>query len=56
MTKQSNTTKPRTVYDATQEEMFRLVAAYLAIRDPAIRAEFLRTVETWAQDQWGKMR
>ncbi|MBO9468459.1 hypothetical protein J7443_24765, partial [Tropicibacter sp. R15_0] len=22
------------------------------IRDPAIRAEFLRTVEAWAEDQW----
>ena len=42
----------KTAYDMTPEELFRLVTAYTAIRDPAIRAEFLRTVEAWATDQW----
>ncbi len=36
----------------TPNELFRLFAAYSAIRKPAIRAEFLRTIEAWAQDQW----
>lgn len=42
----------QTVYDLTEEELFRLTCAYTAIRNPTIRAEFLRTVEAWAQDQW----
>ena len=36
----------------TPDELFRLVTAYSAIRKPTIRAEFLETVEAWAQDQW----
>ncbi len=40
----------QTVYGVTTEEMFRLYAAYAAIRDSKIRAEFLATVEAWAQD------
>lgn len=36
----------------TGEELLRLNAAYVAIREPAIRAEFLRTLEDWARDQW----
>lgn len=39
-------------YDLTPDELFRLVTAYTAIRDPKIRAEFLRTVEAWVDDQW----
>ena len=42
----------KTIYNLTEDELFRLTSAYTAIRDPAIRAEFLRTVEAWAQDQW----
>jgi len=42
----------QSVYELTPAELFRLNAAYAAIHDPAIRAEFLRTVEAWAQDQW----
>lgn len=42
----------KTIYRLTQAELFRLNVAYAAIRDPDIRAEFLRTVEAWAQDQW----
>ncbi len=42
----------KTIYGLTEEELFRLTAAFTAIRDPAIRAEFLRTVEAWAEDQW----
>ena len=41
------------VYHHTEAELFRLTCAYIAIRDPNIRAEFLRTIEAWAQDQWG---
>lgn len=40
------------INDLTEWELFRLTSAYTTIRDPAIRAEFLRTVEAWAQDQW----
>ncbi len=40
------------IYDITQPELFRLICAYTAIRDPAIRTEFLTTLEAWAQDQW----
>jgi len=42
----------QTVYSLTEHELFRLTCAYTAIRDPVIRAEFLRTVEAWAEDQW----
>lgn len=42
----------KTVYDLQPTELFRLTAAYVAIRDPDIRAEFLQTVEAWARDQW----
>lgn len=42
----------KTIYDLTENELFRLTCAYLAIRDSDIREEFLRTVEAWAQDQW----
>lgn len=41
-----------TIYGLTEAELFRLTTAYTAIKDPTIRAEFLRTVEAWAQDQW----
>lgn len=41
-----------TTYDITPDELFRLVTAYSAIRKPSIRAEFLETVEAWAEDQW----
>jgi hypothetical protein len=41
-----------TTYDITPDELFRLVTAYTAIRKPTIRAEFLETVEAWAEDQW----
>lgn len=42
----------QTVYSLTEHEIFRLTCAYAAIRNPAIRAEFLRTVEAWADEQW----
>ena len=45
-------TPTNTVYDLTQEELFRLTTAYTAIRKPEIRAEFLELVEAWAKDQW----
>lgn len=41
-----------TPYKLTPDEVFRLLAAYAAIRDPAIRAEFLSSIEAWTQDQW----
>ncbi|MEM0989032.1 MAG: hypothetical protein AAGK00_09120 [Pseudomonadota bacterium] len=44
---------PPATYDLTQHELFRLNAAYTAIRKPDIRAEFLELVEAWAKDQWG---
>ena len=40
------------IYGMTEADIFRLVTAFAAIRDPNIRAEFLRTVEAWANDQW----
>lgn len=39
-------------YDVTPDELFRLLTAYAAIRDPKIRAEFLSSIEAWTQDQW----
>jgi len=39
-------------YNLTPEELFRLVTAYAAIRDPKIRAEFLSSIEAWREDQW----
>ena len=41
-----------TVHGVTQEELFRLVCAYMAIRDTRCRQEFLSLVESWARDQW----
>jgi hypothetical protein len=35
----------------TEDEFYRLEVAYTSIRDPAIRAEFLRTIEVWVLDQ-----
>ncbi|MEM6713311.1 MAG: hypothetical protein AAF590_13675 [Pseudomonadota bacterium] len=40
------------VYDIKESDIFRLITAFTAIRSPEIRAEFLRTVEAWAKDQW----
>jgi len=40
------------IYGMTEAELFRLTTAYTAIKSSAIRAEFLETVEAWAQDQW----
>jgi hypothetical protein len=40
------------IYGVTEADLFRLVTAYSAIKNPTIRAEFLRTVEAWAVDQW----
>lgn len=42
----------KAIYDLSEDEIFRLTSAYTAIRDPAIRTEFQRTVEAWAVDQW----
>lgn len=42
----------RTIYDVTDAELFRLVCAYMAIRKPSIRLEFLELVESWAREQW----
>lgn len=42
----------KTIYGLTEADLFRLTTAFTAIRDPAIRAEFLRTIEAWAEDQW----
>ena len=39
-------------YGITPHELFRLNAAYAAIRKPQIRAEFLELIESWAKDQW----
>ncbi|GLO71337.1 hypothetical protein MACH17_28540 [Phaeobacter inhibens] len=41
-----------TTQHLSPEELFRLNVAFVSIRDPAIRAEFLSTIEAWAQDQW----
>lgn len=45
-----------TTNDLTETELFRLTCAYIAIRDPAIRAEFLELVEAWAVDQWDERK
>lgn len=42
----------KTTYDLVPEELFRLMSAYIAIRNPTIRAEFLELVEAWSHDQW----
>ena len=42
----------QTTYSLTPDELFRLVAAHLAIRNPGIRAKCLETTEAWAEDQW----
>lgn len=42
----------QSIYGLTETGIFRLLTAFAAIRDPNVRAEFLRTVEAWAQDQW----
>lgn len=42
----------KSIYGVTPEEMFRLTAAFTAIRNPDIREEFLSAIEAWAQDQW----
>jgi len=41
-----------TVFKTKPDEIFRLLCAYVAIRDPRIRREFLTTVEAWAGDQF----
>ncbi|MDF1804362.1 hypothetical protein [Thalassovita sp.] len=40
------------IYGMTEAELFRPTTAYTAIKDPAIRAEFLQMIEAWARDQW----
>ncbi len=35
----------------TENELYRLEVAYTSIRDAAIRAEFLNTLEAWACEQ-----
>lgn len=40
------------IYGMTEADLFRVVTAFTAIRSPDIRAEFVRTIEAWAQDQW----
>ncbi len=43
---------PETIIPITEGELYRLEVAYTSIKDPAIRAEFLSTLEAWTQDQW----
>ena len=40
------------IYGMTETDVFRLVVAFTAVRDPATRSEFLRTIEAWPSDQW----
>lgn len=40
------------IYGITETDLFRLVTAFTAIKNPSIRAEFLRTIEAWAVEQW----
>lgn len=42
---------PETIIHITETELYRLEVAYTSIKDPKIRAEFLRTLEAWVQDQ-----
>lgn len=45
---------PETIIPITETELYRLEVAYTSIEDPIIRAEFLRTLEAWVQDQHAK--
>jgi len=42
----------QTIHNITQDELFRLLCAYIAIRRPGPRREFLELIESWAQEQW----
>lgn len=42
----------QTTFDVTPEELFRLLAAYVAIRCPKARGEFLWSIEAWCRDQF----
>lgn len=42
---------PDTIISITETELYRLEVVYTSIEDPAIRAEFLRTLEAWVQNQ-----
>lgn len=42
----------QTVHDITQDELSRLLCAYISIRAPGPRREFLELVESWAKEQW----
>jgi hypothetical protein len=42
----------QTINGITEGELFRLLCAYIAIRQPGPRREFLELVESWARDQW----
>lgn len=43
---------PKTIYGITIEEVFRLICAYMAIRGPQQRRQFLKCIESWASEQW----
>lgn len=40
------------MYGVGEEEVFRLLCGYVSIRNPAIRREFLHSIELWAREQW----
>ena len=42
---------PDAIIHITETELYRLEVAYTSIKDPAIRAEFLSSMEAWVQDQ-----
>lgn len=42
----------KSAYEITPEEVFRLVCAYTAIKEPRIRQEFLSGIEAWSKDQF----
>ena len=43
--------EPEEIIHITDTEMYRLEVAYTSIRDPDIRAEFLRSMEAWVLEQ-----
>ncbi len=40
------------VHGITEQEIFRLLCAYISIRGNGPRLEFLNLIETWAKEQW----
>jgi hypothetical protein len=42
----------QTIHGITESELFRLLCAYVSLRNPGPRHEILSLVESWACQQW----